>query len=148
MRSVKITEKLSVAAQPAIADFPAIAAAGFTTVINGRPDGEEPGRQPGTIAEEKAAREAGLAYQHIPVAGPTLSEADIRAFQSTLANSKGPVFAHCKSGTRTLTLYALGEALDGRLGASEMRAFGERFGFDLRGAEAWLAHRAEREGRS
>jgi uncharacterized protein (TIGR01244 family) len=147
MRPVRITDKLSVAPQPAIADFRLIAAAGFKAVINDRPDGEEPG-QPGTAAEEGAAREAGLAYTHIPVSAPTISEPDVRAFQSAVASSNGPVFAHCKSGMRALTLYALGEVLDGRMRLGNVRSFGESFGFDLRSAEVWLARHANPGGRS
>jgi hypothetical protein len=38
----------------------------------------------------------------------------------------------------------LGEVLDGRMRADEVRAFGEQRGLDLRGAEAWLAQRGGR----
>jgi hypothetical protein len=38
----------------------------------------------------------------------------------------------------------LGEVLDGRMRADEVRTFGEQRGFDLRGAEAWLAQHGRR----
>ena len=59
MHPVRITAKLSVAKQPAVEDFSALAAAGFTAIINNRPNGEEEG-QPGSAAEQHAARAAGL----------------------------------------------------------------------------------------
>lgn len=138
MRPVRITAKLSVMGQPPLDAFPSFATNGFTAVINNRPDGEE-AAQPGSKAEEVAAGTNGLAYTHIPVTGPTITEADVRAFQSAIAAADGPVLAHCKSGTRSLTLYAIGEVLDGRMKIGDVRAFGEAHGFNLAGAEAWLA---------
>ena len=81
--------------------------------INNRPNGEE-AHQPGSAAEKSAAEDAGLGYSFIPVAGPHITEADVRAFQEAVAAAPGPVFAHCRSGTRSSTLYAIGEVLDGR----------------------------------
>ena len=141
MRPIRITDKLAVAGQPNPEDFSRLAADGFAAVVNNRPDGEEPG-QPGNAAEQAAAREAGLAYTHIPVATPAITEADIRAFQAAVARADGPVLAHCKGGARALTLHVLGEVLDGRMSARDVPAFGARFGFDLKGAESWLAARA------
>jgi len=121
--------------------IPDRAAQGFSAVINARPDGEE-ANQPASAAEQAAASEAGLAYAHIPVAGvATITIADVRAFQSAMAAAAGPVVAHCKTGTRALTLHAIGEVLDGRLRAQDVRAFGEAHGFSLAGAEVWLANR-------
>lgn len=143
MKPVRITEKLSVAGQPALADFAALAARGFKAVINDRPDGEEPG-QPGSAAEKQAAAEAGMAYSFVPVTGPTLTEADVEAFQAALAAAPGPVLAHCKGGTRALTLHVLGEVLGGRMKAEAVQGFGASLGFDLAGAKAWLDRQAAR----
>jgi len=104
MQIVKIWDKLSVAGQPQVADFSDFLAKGFATVLNVRPDGEELG-QPGTGAERQAAENAGVAYGFIPVSGATITKADIRAFQSAVADAQGPVLAHCKSGTRALALH-------------------------------------------
>src|SRR5690242_17268100 len=133
MQPVKITDQLSVGAQPDAASFAALRAGGYAGVVNARPDGEEPG-QPGTDAANRAARAAGLAYGFVPVTGPTITEADIRAFQQAVAKANGPVFAHCKGGTRALTLHALGEVLDGRMKRDDVAAFGHSHGFDLAGA--------------
>lgn len=138
MQIVKIADKLSVAGQPQVADFSDFLHKGFATVLNVRPDGEEPG-QPGTGAERQAAENAGVAYGFIPVSGATITKADIRAFQSAVADAQGPVFAHCKSGTRALALHVLGEVLDGRMTADDVLPFGKGFGFDLSMAANWLA---------
>ncbi|GAA3113895.1 bifunctional sulfur transferase/dioxygenase Blh [Rhizobium viscosum] len=137
MPVVKITDNLSVSDQPEPAIFGDFAEQGFAVVVNARPDGEEPG-QPGNIAEAAAAWSAGLNYAFIPVTGPTITAADIRAFQKALSDAGAPVLAHCKSGTRALTLYALGEVRDGRMKREDVESFGRNFGFDLSGAARWL----------
>ena len=141
MTSVRVNELISVAGQPDAADFADFAARGFAGVINARPDGEEPG-QPGNAAEKAAAAAAGLSYSFVPVKGAEITEADIRAFQAAMAEAKGPVLAHCKSGVRALTLYALGEVLDGRMKPGDVAAFGQSHGFDLAGAGRFLEKRA------
>ncbi len=138
MPIIRVTPSLSVSPQPNPSTFDDLDRQGFTTVVNNRPDNED-ATQPGSAAEERAARAAGLAYHHIPVTGGSIAVDDVRAFQAALAASPGLVLAHCKSGMRSLTLYAIGEGLDGRLRADDVRSFGEALGFDLIGAEAWLA---------
>ncbi|MBA1347710.1 bifunctional sulfur transferase/dioxygenase Blh [Rhizobium sp. WYCCWR 11146] len=141
MTSVKVNELISVAGQPDAAGFAAFAAQGFAAVINARPDGEEP-EQPGNTVEKASASAVGLSYSFVPVKGTEITEADIRAFQSAMAQAKGPVVAHCKSGTRALMLYVLGEVLDGRMKPGDVEAFGQNLGFDLAGARRFLEKRA------
>ena len=137
MKSVKINDRLWVAAQPTRAEIAALADNGFAALVNSRPDGEEQD-QPGNEVEKDAAKEADLAYRFVPVTVPTITRADVRAFQNALSDIEERVFAHCKSGLRSLTLYALGEALDGRMTREEVVELGKSLGFDLSGAAAWL----------
>lgn len=61
-----ITHQLSVTAQPGNADIASFAQLGYRTIINNRPDGEEPGQL--SAAEAKAEAERALmAYVHLPV---------------------------------------------------------------------------------
>lgn len=144
MQTVKITDRLWVAGQPQPGDISTFAREGFSALVNARPDQEETG-QPGTVAERQAAGDAGLAYSYIPVTGATITEADIRAFQAALTGAKGPVIAHCKSGTRALALYAMGEVLDGRMKTDDVLAFGKAHGFDLGMAANWLVRHAKQK---
>jgi uncharacterized protein (TIGR01244 family) len=89
---IKINDKLSVAGQIALEDFATLAGLGYKAVINNRPEGEEAG-QPASAEEEAAADDVGLVYAHIPVTGPSISEADVRALQAVLASTDGPVLA-------------------------------------------------------
>ena len=142
MSLVRISEKLAVAEQPSPGAFRQFKEDGFTAVINNHPDGEQP-HPPGSAAEKCAAEDAGLGYSFIPVTSPQITESDVRAFQKAVADEPGPVLAHCRSGTRSLTLYAIGEVLDGRMSPEDIRPFGERFGFDLKVAEQWIARRGK-----
>lgn len=137
MQIKKINDRLFVGSQPTIADFGEIAASGIKSVINNRPDGEEP-EQPSAQAAQQAAAAAGLSYTQLPVTGATITEESARRFHDLVESSKEPVLAHCRSGTRSLMLFAIGEVLAGRMRPSEVRAFGAGHGFDLSGAERWL----------
>ena len=138
MRITRIDPTLSVADQPSLADIAALGADGVATLVNNRPD-RETEDQPGTAAERAAAEAAGLVYEDLPVTGPTLGRAEIARFRRIVAASPGPVVAHCRSGTRSLTLHVLGEVLDGRMRREDVLPYGRSLGFDLSGAVAWLS---------
>ncbi|MEN5082668.1 bifunctional sulfur transferase/dioxygenase Blh [Bosea sp. TWI1241] len=146
MTSVKISDRLTVASQPTLDAIPALADNGFAAVLNNRPGGEERD-QPDSAGEKAAVERAGLVYGFVPVTGATITEADVRAFQRFVAAAPGPVYAHCRSGTRSTTLHVIGEVLDGRMKADEVEAFGRARGFDLSGAVRWLARHAAQSPR-
>ena len=137
MKRTIIDERLSVAGQPTAGEIAAFGGEGVALLINNRPDGEEPG-QPGSAAERAAAEAAGIAYLDLPVTGPTITREAVERFHAAVEAAPGPVVAHCRSGTRSLTLWALGEVLAGRLRRDEIAEFGARHGFDLSGAVRWL----------
>ncbi len=93
-------------------DIDALARAGVRTIINNRPDDEDPGQLPATEARQMA-EERGIAYHHIPVTAASLSRADVDAFAAVLATAPTPVVAHCRSGTRSTLLWALARMRDG-----------------------------------
>ena len=105
----KLDDRVSVAPQITLDDIPAIAEAGFTTLIGNRPDGEAED-QPDTAALAAEARRHGLDFVHQPVVGSAIDTADADAFEAALAQARGPVLAFCRTGTRSTTLWALGQA--------------------------------------
>ena len=113
-----------------------IAALGVATIVNNRPDGEEPG-QPDSDTIEAAAKAAGIDYRHIPVAGG-FSQPQVAQMADALAQAQGPVLAFCKSGTRSTYLWALARA---RLGddAEALTAKAAAAGYDLSPIRAFLA---------
>jgi uncharacterized protein (TIGR01244 family) len=103
---------LSVAGRLDRADIAALAEAGIRTIVNNRPDGEDPGQLP--AAEARRIAEAyGLAYHHIPITAASLARADVDAFAAVLRDAPAPVVAHCRSGTRSALLWALARLRDG-----------------------------------
>ncbi|MDO8379365.1 TIGR01244 family sulfur transferase, partial [Phenylobacterium sp.] len=114
----RVTDQLSVSPQITLDDLPRIAAMGFKLVINNRPDGEDPA-QPSSAVVEAAAKAAGLAYAYVPVRGGPTQE-QVAQERSILENSEGPVLAFCRSGTRSIITWSLGEALDGARSRDEL----------------------------
>jgi uncharacterized protein (TIGR01244 family) len=136
----KVTDKLHVGSQVTVDGIGWAKGEGIAAIVNNRPDGEEAG-QPAAAEVRKASEAAGLGYIHLPVVSGRIEEDEVRAFQKAVAAAPGPVLAHCRSGTRSLTLYVLGEVLDGRMKKDEVIPFGQRLGFDLAGAVKWLEAR-------
>jgi uncharacterized protein (TIGR01244 family) len=133
----QISDRLYVGPQLTAQDIIRAKSQGFAAIVNNRPDGEEPG-QPSAAENRLLAEGEQLAYAHIPVTAGQISESQVRAFQKALSEAAGPVLAHCKTGTRSATLYAIGEVLDGRMDRDEVIPFGQSVGFDLSGALKWL----------
>jgi uncharacterized protein (TIGR01244 family) len=137
MKTVAVTEKLAVARQPKPSDFQEFKRQGFTTIVNNRPDGEDP-TQLGSAAEEAAARAAGLDYVHIPVTATGMTEQDARLLKETIEQAPGPVVAHCRSGARSFYLWVLSGDLDSHTDA-ELLAKAAELGVDTNVARTWLA---------
>jgi len=145
MKPVAVSEKLAVAPQPKLSDFQEFRRFGFTTIVNNRPDGEDP-NQLGSAAEEAAARAAGLDYVHIPVTSTGMTEEDARLLKETIEQAPGPVVAHCRSGARSFYLWVLSGDLDSSTDA-ELLAKATELGVDTDAARTWLAaHRNSSEG--
>ena len=108
-----INESISVAPQIAVEQVADIAAAGFKTIVNNRPDDEDAG-QPSGDAIRVAAEAAGLKYVAIPVTHAGFSHPQIDAMTQALTDADGPVLAYCRSGTRSCNLWALAAAKAGR----------------------------------
>ena len=133
----QISDKLYVGPQLGADDIRQAKANGFAAIINNRPDGEEPG-QPRAAEHGAVAESEGLGYRHIPVMPGQVSEGQVRAFQKALSEAGGPVLAHCKTGARSATLYAIGEVLDGRMRKDEMVQLGHSLSLDISDAVKWL----------
>ena len=127
----KVTDDFAVAPQIAPEDLAEAAARGFTLVINNRPDGEAPG-QPASAEMQAAAQAAGLDYLHIPVSGGP-GPNQVEAVLNAVAEAKGPVLAFCRSGTRSIVTWSLGQAVSGARPRDELVRLGAAAGYDLSG---------------
>jgi len=124
----RINDDISVSPQISPDDVPAIKAQGFVAIINNRPDGESPDQPPSAVIE-KAAHDAGLAYHHIPLGREGVTPDMVERTRQVLEGSNGPVFAFCRSGTRSTTLWALSQA--GKAPADEIVSAAANAGYDM-----------------
>jgi uncharacterized protein (TIGR01244 family) len=143
MQPTKINDLLSVAGQIDKDDIAQIAAAGFATIVNNRPDDEEPG-QLGHVEAEAEAAKRGLRYSYLPVTSGSITRTQVADFQKLLLRGPGPVLAHCRSGTRCYLLWALSRVLFERESAMTLVAEAALKGYDLRVLPS-LAERLEAE---
>ncbi|KKB85275.1 hypothetical protein VW29_06900 [Devosia limi DSM 17137] len=128
MELKRINDHISVCGQIAPEDVASLKAAGFVTIINNRPDGESPDQVPGAEIEA-AAKAAGLAYYAIPLGREGVSPDMVEKTHAALEGSNGPVFAFCRSGTRSTTLWALSQA--GEMEAGEIISQAAEAGYDM-----------------
>ncbi len=123
-----VTSDFAVAPQLQPVDLAEAAQRGFKLVINNRPDGEAPG-QPTSAQMQQAAEAAGLAYAYIPVqGGPTPDQ--IKAVRAAVDSASGPVLAFCRSGTRSIVTWSLGQAEGGGRN-QDLIDLGREAGYDL-----------------
>ena len=123
-----LTPAYAVSPQIDLSDMAAIKAAGFTTLIDNRPDGEIPGSLQ-TAAMREAAEAAGLTFVAIPLMPGNITDANIKAQAAAAAAATGPVFAYCASGNRCSQVWALMNA--GRQPTDALIGIPARFGYQL-----------------
>lgn len=129
-----VTPELSVAPQLSLDDLHAAKAEGFRTILCNRPDHEEAG-QPTIDALKAGAESLGLAFLALPFSGPPSVE--VIGQQGTLIEqSAKPVLAYCRSGTRSITAWALSQRGQGK--GPEIIAAAADAGYDLSGLSSVL----------
>lgn len=123
-----LTPDYAVSPQIAVGDLQAIRDAGFTTVIDNRPDAEIPADLH-TPAMRAAAEALGLRFVANPVIGGALTMENVTAQAAAMAAATGPVLAYCASGNRCSIVWALTQA--GKRPADELIGIPARFGYNL-----------------
>lgn len=113
----------------------ALAEAGFSLVINNRPD-MEVGLDHASSAMQAAAEAAGLSYVANPLTMETMTP-DRQSLQGdSAASATGKVLAYCRSGTRSAICWTLSQA--GKVPADDLLAATAAAGYDLSNLEAHL----------
>jgi uncharacterized protein (TIGR01244 family) len=123
-----LTPTYSVSPQIMPEDLPAIKAAGYTTVIDNRPDGEIPPDLHAS-AMRTAAEALGLVFINNPVIGGGMTLDNVTAQKAAIAAATGPVLAYCASGNRSSVVWALAHA--GQMSADDLVGIPARFGYSL-----------------
>ena len=119
------------------ADLEALAGAGARTIVNNRPDGEDPG-QLDAVEARRIAEALGVQYHHIPITAQSLSRADVDAFAAVLRAAPAPIVAHCRTGTRSALLWGLTRLREGA-DPLALIAAAARNGIDIAGLPAIAA---------
>jgi sulfide:quinone oxidoreductase len=133
----KLTNDLTVSPQINIHDMEAIKAAGFRSVICHRPDSEG-SDQPLSQEIRDAAIAAGLQFRYQPIIPGMLSDLDAREFGAFLAELPKPVFAYCRTGTRSVSLWSLSQATSKPL--PEILTATQAAGYDMSGIVRRIAN--------
>jgi uncharacterized protein (TIGR01244 family) len=100
-----LDSSLAVAGQLSPGDMAAIREAGFSSVINNRPDGEGGPSQPSHSEIKAAADAVGLHYVYQPVISSQMTMDDVHRFHEHLEALPKPVLAFCRTGTRCTRLF-------------------------------------------
>lgn len=101
----QINEDYSVSGQISPDEVAIIKAAGFKSVICNRPDNEQPG-QPSHETIQSVVEAAGLTFRYNPVISGQMTAENVVDQAAALDELPGPVFAYCRSGTRSSNLFA------------------------------------------
>ena len=125
----QLTKNVFVTTQLDTAGVAQAAGAGFTLIINNRPDGEEAGQPAGDALAQCAAAQ-GLQWASIPVAGGFPYDA-IAAMAGALRDNTGKTLAFCRTGTRSTHLWALAEAFNKGMDSTEMLDRAAKAGYDI-----------------
>ena len=131
VQPTKINESLSVAGQIALSDLAEFKKAGYATIINNRPDNEEPGQLDHLTADAEATKQ-GLDYRYQPIVSSAITRRDVTEFQNLLLREKQPILAHCRSGTRCYLMWSAGRALFDGESPLKLVAEAATKGYDLR----------------
>ncbi len=123
-----LTDRYAVSPQITPGDLVAIRAAGYTTVIDNRPDPEiSPDLHAATM--QAAAAALGLAFVVNPVIGGALTMDNVIAQRAAIDAATGPVLAYCASGNRSSVVWALAHA--GTVPTDDLIGLPARFGYQL-----------------
>ena len=108
---MKISDQITVGAQPTPEQLQELAQEGFRTIVNLRTAGESD--QP-LSPEEEGNKVTALAmkYLHIPVSAQAMQPEQVDHFRQQIRQLPGPVFVHCHKGKRAGALAMMHSAIE------------------------------------
>ncbi|MFZ4552265.1 MAG: TIGR01244 family sulfur transferase [Aquabacterium sp.] len=101
----QVCPEFAVCGQIAVADVAKLAQQGYRSIINNRPDGEGGPAQPSSADIEAAAKAAGMAYVHFPVASLMITPEQVSKYHALCADLPHPIVAFCAAGGRANALF-------------------------------------------
>jgi len=97
--------EFTVCGQISLSDVAKLAAQGYRSIVNNRPDGEGGPGQPTSAQIEAEAKAHNMAYVHFPINNPMEAAQQAQAYQAACAALPHPLVAFCRSGARSTALY-------------------------------------------
>lgn len=128
MQLNKIIDDYVVSEQITVDDIQTIKEAGFKTIFCNRPDNEEI-NQVTVESIKNAALKNGLKFIHQPVIGGQITQVDVDQFGEYFDASEKPIFAYCRTGTRSSMLWALSES--GKRPVEDILTMASKAGYNL-----------------
>ena len=126
---MKISDQVTVGAQPSEDQLQQLGKQGFKSVVNFRTEGEED--QPlSPKAEGEKVKAAGMTYLHVPVAMKSMGPEQVDQFREKYASLAKPVFAHCKSGKRAGAMVMMHMAIEQGMSGEQTLQQAEKMGFE------------------
>lgn len=102
---------VSLSGQIQVADVQTLAKQGIKSIVNNRPDFEEPD-QPTSDAIAKACKEHGIAYAHIAFASGMMDMQHVQDFADFYNQNPKPMHVFCRTGNRSNGLVQQAIGLD------------------------------------
>ena len=130
MQLKQVNTEFWVADQITAQDIELIAARGIKTIFCNRPDGEGPD-QPNVAEIEQVLQPYGIQIQYLPVVSGKVTDEQTEEFKHLYLQAQKPLLAYCRSGTRSITLWALSQVTDQTL--EQMLLTARTLGYDLQG---------------
>jgi sulfide:quinone oxidoreductase len=141
VKIIQLERDIAAAPQLVEADFADIAARGFRSVVNIRPDGEAPGQLSSAQAKAVAQRH-GLTFRHQPVMSVNVTDDDaVDGFARLMDLLPVPILFYCGTGMRCTTLWT--QVAADRLGVDAALAVARNAGHNLDFLRDTLAARAD-----
>ena len=104
MRVMELAPEVFATGQVTEQDLELLADQGIRTVINNRPDHEEPG-QPLTGDLQQAAGALGMEYIYLPVVASAMTLANVEDFREVYPQLEKPLLIFCRTGARSTSLF-------------------------------------------
>lgn len=133
----RISDDLTVSAQITTANIAELKALGFRSIICNRPDGEG-ADQPSFEEIHEAAANFKIEAYYLPVQSGLVQDEEAVAFGAAMRELPGPVFAYCRTGMRSVTLWSLSQSRS--MPMVDILAATKAAGYDMNGVARRIAN--------
>ena len=126
---IRLTNQVLVNPQLQVEDLEALNAVGIRAIVCNRPDNESDD-QPSSKAIAEAAAKLNMSFAYLPLT-PKLQarDGDAETFAKIINETQGEIVAYCKTGKRSVSLWALSQRDE--LSTDEIINTAAQSGFDI-----------------